>query len=358
MRSISDVIVAAAGGGKTTRIVKRALEAPSERSALVTYTQNNVGEITDTLYRLNSSIPPQVEIWSWYTFLLRELARPYQSALIQGRVNGIHWSQKRSDRYAKQIDTDRFYFSEEKHIYSDKMAQFICACDKASNGAVIRRLEQRFDRIYIDEVQDLAGYDLDLIEMILRSNIMMTLVGDHRQSTYRTNNSARNSGYAGLKIKKKFEEWRKEGLCGLTYELETHRCNQFIADLADELFPEEPKTISLNTAATGHDGVFAICPEDVGVYVTRYRPQVLRLDVRTDCCGYEAMNFGESKGSTFDRVLIFPHQLGKEWLLSGDFKHVSGSASKLYVGITRARHSVAFVADGEVRVAGISRYLG
>jgi DNA helicase-2/ATP-dependent DNA helicase PcrA len=42
MLSTNDVIIAAAGGGKTTNIVTRALEAPSERSALVTYTQNNV----------------------------------------------------------------------------------------------------------------------------------------------------------------------------------------------------------------------------------------------------------------------------------------------------------------------------
>jgi DNA helicase-2/ATP-dependent DNA helicase PcrA len=218
-------------------------------------------------------------------------------------------------------------------------------------------LEQRFDRIYVDEVQDLAGYDIDLIELVLRSKIKLTLVGDHRQSTFRTNNSARNSGYVGIKTKRKFEEWQDQGLCKLAYELETHRCNQFIADLADMFFSKEPKTISLNAANTGHDGVFAVHSSDVGAYVTRYRPQILRLDVRTDCRGYDAMNFGESKGTTFDRVLIFPHKLGIKWLSSGNFTHVSGSASKLYVGITRARHSVAFVLDEDVKVAGVCRYM-
>src|SRR5258708_27642144 len=98
----------------------------------------------------------------------------------------------------------------------------------------------------------------------------MTLVGDHRQSTYRTNNSVRNKGYAGVKIKKKFEEWKKVDLCKLAYEPETHRCNQSIADLADRFFPEEPKTISLNLSITGHDGVFGIYSKDVGDYVTKY----------------------------------------------------------------------------------------
>jgi DNA helicase-2/ATP-dependent DNA helicase PcrA len=131
---MSDVIIAAAGGGKTTRIVKHALEAPSERYALVTYTQNNVGEIATKLYKLNRSVPPKVEVWSWYSFLLREMARPYQSTLIRGRVNGIHWSQRRSDRYAKQTDIDRFYFNSEGHIYSDKIAQFIYACNRRLMG--------------------------------------------------------------------------------------------------------------------------------------------------------------------------------------------------------------------------------
>lgn len=67
------------------------------------------------------------------------------------------------------------------------------------------------------------------------------------------------------------------------------------------------------------------------------------------------MNFGESKGLTFDRVLIFPHKLGKKWLSSGDFKHVAKSSSKMYVGVTRARYSVTFAFDSEVKVAGIRR---
>ncbi len=354
--SMSDVIIAAAGGGKTTRIVERVLKTPRERSALVTYTQNNVGEITTKLYELNRSIPTHVEVWSWYSFLLRELARPYQLSLTDRRVDKIHWSQGRSDRFAKQTDTRRFYFSSDGSIYSDKLAQFVCACNEASSGAVVRRLEERFDRIYVDEVQDLAGYDIDLIEMILRSNVKLTLVGDHRQATFRTNNSARHRGYSGIKIKKKFDEWEKKKLCELAYELDTYRCNQAIATLADKLFPKEPKTVSRNLRLTGHDGVFAIRLQDLGTYNERYKPQILRLDVRTGCHGYPAINFGESKGSTFDRVLIFPHGLAKKWLASGNFSLVSGSASKLYVGITRARFSVAFVFDDDIAVEGISRH--
>ncbi len=356
MPSPNEIIIAAAGGGKTTRIVKRALANESMRSALLTYTQNNVREIEKTIYGLNASIPPHIEVWSWFSFLLRELARPYQRALHDRRIDGIHWIEGRSDPYANHADVARFYFSGKKLIYSDKLARFICECNKASAGAVIRRLEQRFDCIYIDEIQDMAGYDIDLIELILHSKVKLTLVGDHRQATFRTNNASKNSAYAGIRIIDKFREWHKANLGTLSHDQETYRCHQAIADLADAFFPQEPRTVSRNDATTGHDGVFAIQSGSLHDYMNRYRPQLLRLDKRTSCEGYEAMNYGESKGLTFDRVLIFPHKKGKKWLSSGDFGHVVDSAAKMYVGITRARYSVAFVIDGEVGVAGVQKY--
>jgi len=140
----------------------------------------------------------------------------------------------------------------------------------------------------------------------------------------------------------------------LTYEVETHRCNQHIADIADGFFPQEPKTRSLNEKVTGHDGVFVASSADVAAYVEKYHPQVLRLDVKTDCHGYPAMNFGESKGLTFERMLIFPHKLGRKWLSTGELTHVEKSAEKMYVGVSRARYSVAFVHDGAATVKGIA----
>jgi AAA ATPase domain len=137
---------------------------------------------------------------------------------------------------------------------------------------------------------------------------------------------------------------------------ETYRCNQHIADVADAFFPLEPRTKSLNEAITGHDGVFAVPIAKVAAYIEKYRPQVLRLDVKTSCHGYPAMNFGESKGLTFERVLIFPHKLGQKWLSTGDVVHVEKSAPKMYVGVSRARHSVAFVHDGNIGAKGIIAY--
>lgn len=246
MQFANKIIISAAGGGKTTRVATDALANAARRSALLTYTDNNVNELKSRFYLLNSAIPPHVEVWSWYTFLLREMARPYQRALFDGRISGIFWVDGRSQTFSDARKVSRYYFHSSGRIYSDKLARFVWECDMATKGAVVKRLEERFEQLYIDEIQDLAGWDIEIIELLLKSKIQVTLVGDHRQATFRTNHAAKNSRYGGIEIIKKFRQWEKAKLCALTYEVETRRCNQSIADLADSFFPREPTTISLN----------------------------------------------------------------------------------------------------------------
>lgn len=357
MPSNNEFIVAAAGGGKTTRIVERAMAA-GERAALVTYTLHNVDEIKSRIYASGAAMPPNIEVWSWYSFLLHELARPYQRTLYKPRINELHFVQGRSATGAKRVDTRRFFFSDEHAIYSDKVSCFVCDCIDKSDGAVIDRLCRRFDRIYIDEVQDLAGYDLDLIERLLKATIGITVVGDHRQATLRTNNSAKNKAYTGSHIIDKFREWEKAGLGNLSFEQGTHRCNQAIATFADGLFPDDPPTISKNEMITGHDGVFLVPTAQLDTYIAKFAPQILRLNKQTDCRSMPALNFGQAKGRTYDRVLIFPHRKAREWLKTGNRIHIEPSSAKFYVGLTRARYSVAIAYDGVTKLTGLQPFDG
>jgi DNA helicase-2/ATP-dependent DNA helicase PcrA len=352
----NEVIITAAGWGKTTRLAERARAHEAGKVALVTYTTNNVQEIRNKLFALDRALPVHAEVWSWYRFLLHEMARPYQRALLYRRIDGLFWVEGRSVPYVPRSKTTPFFMTAGGQMYSDKIARFVLECNGATGGEVIARLEERFTSIFVDEIQDMAGYDLDLLELLLRSRINVVMVGDHRQATYSTNNAAKNSAYAGPKIIAKLREWEKASLLTLRYGQETLRCHQLVADLADTFYRDEPKTVSKNDTVTGHDGVFVVKSNAVPEYVARFRPQVLRLDRRTQCDGHFAMNFGEVKGMTFDRVLIFPHKKGRQWLASGDYAHVVDSAAKMYVGITRARQSVAFVFDGPCDVPTLVRY--
>ncbi len=346
MPSASRIIIFAAGGGKTTRIVDEAARDNCRRSLLVTYTRNNGQEIGRKFYGIGPVIPSNIEVMTWFSFLLRELARPYRRVMHDKRIEGLHWEEGRSVRFIPESNTSGHYFAGGSHIYSDKIAKFVCECDRRASGAAMRRLAMRFDRIYVDEVQDLAGYDLEVLELILKAGIQVTLVGDHRQATFRTNQAKKNEAFTGINIIKKLRAWDKAGLAKLSYEQHTHRCHQHIADLGDSFFPGEPATKSLNTAVTGHDGVFIVATKRVDAYVATFAPQALRFDRRTPCGDLPVMNFGEAKGLTFDRVLIFPHASAKKWLTTGNITHVEKSLARMYVGATRARHSLAFVHDG------------
>ena len=321
---------------------------------MVTYTTSNVEEITRKLYKKAGAIPARIEVVPWFSFLLAECARPYQLAVRKRRIGGFHFTNERSARFARERDVERFYFDTENRIYSDKVSQFACLVDGATNGAVIRRLQERFQRIFIDEVQDLSGYDLELLELMMKAGLPVTMIGDHRQWIYNTNPSQKNSAYRGIAIVDKFREWEKAGLATITYKTDSHRCNPDIAAFADQFYPKDEKTVSKNEDRTGHDGVFLVRSTDVKAYMDRFAPQVLRLDRRTNACEHlNPMNYGISKGKTFDRVLIFPHGLAGEWLKTGNFKKIEGSTPKMYVGVTRARFSVGFVCDTGCKVPGV-----
>jgi DNA helicase-2/ATP-dependent DNA helicase PcrA len=343
MLSPNRVILACAGSGKTTTIVRDACGDPARSAALITYTINGCGEISRATYDQFHAIPPKITVGTWYAFLLRHFVRPYQNHLYEPRVVRINFTRGQSARYAKATDIRNHYFSRNGVIYLDKVSKFACEVIRRTNGLPIRRIEQIFDRIYIDESQDLAGFDLELVELLLRSSTQVILVGDHRQATYATNDSRKNKKFARASCVDKFHEWEKDGLCQVEYETHSHRSVQAICDFADQFYPTFPKTSSRNEETTGHDGVFAIETSQVAAYFTRFAPQPLRYNRTHKGIPGSPINFGNAKGMTFDRTLIYPHGPLAKFLQSGDIADAGAEISKLYVAITRARQSVGFV---------------
>lgn len=350
------IIVASAGSGKTTTIVDYACGDASKQSAIITYTKNGREEITSKSYQRFGCIPPHVNINTWFAFLLRHFVRPYQRCLYDLRVAGIHFISNRSALRIPENNTRAHYFSKRDLIYSDKISKFACKVIEKTDGLPLRRFEQIYDELFIDESQDLAGYDLDLVELLLQSSVKILLVGDHRQATYATHSAAKNSKYAGANIILKFEEWEKIGLCSIDYQNYSHRCIQEICDFADQFYPGAHNTVAKNTEVTGHDGVFAVQKCDVTAYMAAYAPQPLRYDRKTKHILGKPINYGAAKGKTFERTLIYPHGPLKKFLQTGKIEDAGKEIAKIYVAITRARQSVAFVVDDKSLVSGLTIY--
>ncbi|MDU3552145.1 MAG: UvrD-helicase domain-containing protein [Clostridium perfringens] len=356
MQSNNRVIIASAGSGKTTKIVRESIES-NKKILILTYTNDNLQEIKKKFIEVNGIIPFNINIMSWFSFLLREAVRPYQACIYdRKRISNIDFVNGQSTRYVKKTDVEKYYLKNGENIYTDKMSEFVTICNSKTKGAVIKRLSEIYDYIYIDEVQDLAGYDLDIIELLLKSDMKITLVGDIRQATYTTNNSTKNKKYLGVNIIDLFKFYEKKQLCSIIFQNESYRCNQEICNLADSLYPKLPATVSKNTTITNHDGLFIVNNKNVQDYIKIFSPKILRYDKRTSFDSKNILNFGQSKGLTFDRILIITNLKFEKYLITGDISNIAKSKAKVYVALTRARYSVAFLCDKEVKLDSFKKW--
>lgn len=342
----NNITIASAGGRKTTLIIEEALKQKDKKILITTYTIENTDQIKSYIISQNGFIPDNITVITWFAFLLKDCVRPYQNYILPTqRVESFDFRTIPAPRIKGGRSNPAWYINKGNYIYKDRVSEFICDCNGRCKGSVIKRLEKIYDQIYIDEMQDLVGWDQNLVELLMESTIAVTLVGDPRQATYSTNNSQKNKGKKGKNMMLWINELKDKNKCIVKEKTECFRSNQVICDFADNLYPDLSKTISKNAKITGHDGVFIIKQTEVLSYIETYNPQILRWSKKTDTISLPAINIGASKGLTYERVLIFPTKRMKKYLETSDIND-AGDIPKLYVAVTRAKYSVAFVIDG------------
>lgn len=352
MPSDNRIILASAGSGKTTTIVTEAGEANEIRTALITYTVNGRAELSNKAYNLFGTIPAHIDIKTWYTFILEHFVRPYQNHLYATRVTSINFTRGVSTTRIPKSNS-AYFFSSADHIRLDKVTDFVCELIQRTGGLPIERFSAIYDHLYIDESQDLSGHDLELIEMLLKCGTQITLIGDHRQATFNTNDSRKNKAYTGMNIIKKFQEWDEAGIAKIKHQAHSYRCIQAICDFADGFHPDCEPTTSRNNTTTDHDGVFCVRQSNLQAYCELYHPQALRYNRRAKTLHENPMNYGAVKGMTFERTIIYPHGPLLKYLKTGNLEDAGKEIPKLYVAVTRAKHSVAFVVPDKFKPAAI-----
>lgn len=358
--------IAAAGSGKTTFLVKSALEKVSTETVIIlTYTEANESEIRNKIFKLNGSIPENITVQTWFSFLLQHGVRPYQGTfndilknqLINGMllVNQKSGLKSRSGKYPVYFGEDDFkhyYFTKNWKIYSDKISKFVFQSNKKTGGKIVSRLSKIYMNFFIDEVQDLAGFDLELLKLLLKSKSSVLLMGDPRQVTYLTHNPQKHPKYTDGKIKDFLIDncFRliKDGIDEETLN-KSHRNNEVICSYSYRLYPNLPEPIpcicsTCHNTIIEHQGVFIIKPGNIKEYIEKFKPVELRWNKSTKTFDENnTFNFGESKGLGFDRVLIYPTTKMSDWIKNNNLELTNLVRAKLYVGITRARYSVCFV---------------
>ena len=343
-------ILAPAGGRKTQKIIDMCADVTVPRKrAVITFTTSAQKILIDRL--LASDARSQMPtVMGWYTFLLDHIVRPYAPSVteLQGsRVKGLAWVDGTLPWNLSGVD---FYLNSAGDAYSERLGLLAAKTLKADGEAVIDRLERIFDEIYIDEVQDLRGNDLAVLEALIHSKIRVVLVGDVRQRLLSTSKSSRkNKNYDGLSLADWFHEMDKKELLDLQMIQETWRCCPEVIQFADQMFTSGrfPPTESKVTVPDGmHHGIWLVEKSYIDEYIRLFHPACYRGSVRTKLVGTDsAMNFGLCKGATEEHVLIFPTEPMKKFWKNKTNNLADKARMNAYVAITRARWSVAIYVD-------------
>lgn len=360
------LIVSVAGSGKTTYLINESLKVKEGRVLITTYTEANELEIRKKFMEINRSIPDNVTIQTWFSFLIKHGVKPFQGSVfsedIRGMVlvneaSGIWFTNKKGVKipYTEEKELKKHYFTANNKLFSDKLAKFVVRCDQKSNGAVIDRLSRIYSHIFVDEVQDLSGNDLEILMLFFKSKIVIRLVGDPRQVTYLTHNEKLHSKYKDGNIREFVLEKCKNGLCTVDDQSLgfSHRNPAEICSFSSSLYPELPESLpckcpGCRSKSDPHTGIFLVKSSDLEKYKSRYQPVILRHQLAEE----PEYNFGKSKGLGFDHVLIYPTGPLLKYLVDGKLTKIEKGKikpafdiAKFYVALTRARFSAAIVCD-------------
>jgi superfamily I DNA/RNA helicase len=312
---------------------------------ILSYTQTNQQELVNRIARRGPHACT-IDVHGWFTFLMAHWIRPYlPRRFAQRRLRGLNFE---GDPGQYATGEARF-LDEEQRAYRRHLARFAFDVNAAADGAPLDRLSHLYDVIYIDEVQDLNGWDLEIVGTLMDCPIELYLVGDIRQAILFTNvQDPKNSQYKGTKVIDWFRRQEKASRLEIRHENTTWRSAQVVADLADSVIDEAwgfPPTESKAVNIAEHAGIFAVAVADAERYMEVYEPLCLRSRVTSgNVVGLPYTNIGNAKGMEADHVLIWPTQPMIDFLRKRT-PLTTLSACAFYVAITRARASVAFITD-------------
>lgn len=338
------VILAVAGSGKTTSIVRRLRD--DKRSLVITYTENNLLNLRRKIIEEFGAFPKHVTLRSYFTFLYSFCFRPFLWRATRPR--GMRWSMPPQWTRTVPRANRQYYFDEARRVYHNRLAKLI----EIENvlDLLRSRVEKYFDELLIDEVQDFAGHDFNLLSQLASSNVEMCLVGDFYQHTYDTS----RDGNVNRNLHKSLDEFvtRLEGI-GFTVDGQTlrrsYRCSPTLCSFVKD---------NLGIDMTSHrDDVTNIQWVTSQEEATRIQEtdEVVKLFYQSHYkyrC--RSCNWGASKGVDYSDVAVVLNPVSLRQIEKGKGHELTPQTrNKLYVACTRAWNSV-YLIPGHLMTCGTS----
>ncbi|WP_426357413.1 UvrD-helicase domain-containing protein [Pseudocolwellia sp. HL-MZ19] len=362
------LLIASAGAGKTHRIAEECCQLANDnkRVLIITYTENNQKEIISKYKSMGISKPKNIIVKGWYTFLLEDLIRPYQVFIFSERINNINFTTINphikngrtipgtAEKINGKFNSRHFLTSCKTKAHTEFLSKLATRICTTSSKKSILRLESIYQHVFIDEVQDLAGWDFNVLKDMVKMKIPITCVGDFRQTIYSTTSNPKMPSTNQQKL----DEFSR-----LKFTTEhmsiSRRCIQSICNFSDTIHKgegyDETKSLVDNVPLEfqDHQGIFVIPKSKQQKYIDTYSPVILRNSINSakdlNLIPIKKVNFGASKGLGFNRILVVPTKNISNFIYGDLNAFDKGSSDKaknnFYVASTRSRYSLAFLVE-------------
>lgn len=332
------IVLAVAGSGKTTEIIKRLSE--NDRSLIVTYTQENYKILADEIISKFGYLPNGIKVYTFFSFLYSFCFKPYKPNKY---IEGI--SYKEFNTFGIK-DTDLRYYANQysRRMYHARLSKF---CNKFLLKEIIARLERYFDFLYIDEIQDISGHDFNFIIDLLQCNLNIFLTGDFYQHNYDTSRDGNVNGNLFNDYDKYIKKFGDNGIVIDKQMLsKSWRCTpdicQFITDNLNIRIESHRNNNSFIKELEADVEIENICTNNK--IIKLFYQNSSKYDLYSD-------NWGNSKGKTFEENICVVlnaktyNLYKKEKLLD----LAPTTRNKLYVAFTRTKGGIYIIEEKKVK---------
>ena len=327
------LILAVAGSGKTRYLIDRLdLE---KRFLIVTYTNNNCKNLKDRICRKFGYLPQNISVRTYFSFLMNFCYKPFFHHIL--REKGVTWENPPFQTRYNNTSLAH-YITGSSYLYHNRIAK-LCQNECVS---IKSRISRYYDCFFIDEVQDLGGYDFDFVKSIIPQDRDVLFVGDFYQHTFETSHDGnKNTGLYKNSIKNYKKKWTGTSLTVDETSLKnSYRCPKVVCD-----FVTNNLGISIDSTSSKVGCIIYLSTDEEIEAVVKNNsiPKLFyQNSSQYDCF---SMNWGASKGlDDFEDVCVVLNGTTQKAFGKDQLKNLAGpTKNKLYVACTRAKRNLYFV---------------
>ena len=346
------IMLAVAGAGKTYEICHNINQ--NHRNFILAYTNQNIKNIKKEIIDKFKKIPEETKILTFDSFLYRFFIKPYESLIFdyflvqRYETKGVDIlyipepaskNKRYNNRYKKKDNIEHYINYINKKYYCSRIPELILNVKDLFDTAM-NNINNYYDYIYIDEIQDFRREYYKVLEKIIKSCNNIVMVGDYWQHSV---NGQNNSGIP-FKDTTYQEYINKLEKMYLTVDDSTlkksRRCSKNVCD-----FVKKKLNIDITASDETKNGNVIFINKDEDVKRILENNEIVKLlNKNSKDYTFKAINWGYSKGDTYKDICVILTD-GYKNLEKENFilKQSQIEINRLYVALTRAERNVYII---------------